>query len=412
MEEVSQEKPKSRLENECENLFARTTTRGSNGRYTVRLPFREKGRRLGNSRASAYRRLLALERRFDSNASLKAEYSKVVEEYLSLGHMSLAENPEEEGYYMPHHAVVKESSNTTKVRLVCDASAKASNGVSLNDLLLIGPTIQNKLIIHLLRLRTFRHVLIADIEKMYRQVRLHEDDCRYQRILWRINGKVETLQLNTLSFGIPSSPFLAIRVIQQLADDERHEFPRAADILCSHLYVDDLLSGANTIGEARGIRDELIAVLKRGGFTIRQWASDDEQIIKGLESNTIHKNFTVDANHSLKTLGITWSAREDKFYYLARPIRETDKWTKRSILSEIAKIFDPLGLLGPVILYAKRIMQNVWRCGLQWDESVPQSLYTEWSTFSKQLVALNQVAFDRKLFINRRMVRSPVTRVL
>lgn len=99
---------------------------------------------------------------------------------------------------------------------------------------------------------------------------VHEDDRKYQQILWRKNDKLETFQLNTLIFGVASSPFLAIRTLHKLADDERHAYPRAAEILKTHLYVDDLLSGAETVETTRAIRDEIMNLLARGGFTIRQ----------------------------------------------------------------------------------------------------------------------------------------------
>lgn len=91
------------------------------------------------------------------------------------------------------------------------ASAKSINGVSLNDVLLVGPMIQSKLFSHVIR--TYNYVITADIEKMYRQVLIHEEDRRYQRILWREDGRIKTYQLNTLTFGVSSSPFLAIRTI-------------------------------------------------------------------------------------------------------------------------------------------------------------------------------------------------------
>lgn len=350
IEEISIHKPISYEGEECEAHFRRTTTPEEKGRYIVRLPFRRSDQRLGELRSGTLKRLNALERRFERNASLKTEYAGVMEDYLRLDHMSVINEPDDDGYYMPHHAVIKESSITTKVRVVFDASAKTANGVSLNDLLMIGPTIQPKLISHLLRLRTYRHVLIAEIEKMYRQVRVHDEYRRYQRILWRIKDKIQTLQINTLTFGAASSPFLAIRVLIELANNERLKYPSAAEILTKHLYVDDLLSGANDVAEARAIRDGLAAFLKLGGFTIRQWASDDERIIGDVESSAIHKNFTSDANRCLKTLGMTWSACDDKFYYSTRTIGVLEKWTKRAILSEIAKIFNPVGLLGPVTL--------------------------------------------------------------
>jgi len=174
---------------------------------------------------------------------------------LKLECISAIEDPGDDGYYMPHHAVIKDASYTTKVRVVFDASAKSSNGVSLNDVLLVGPPIQDKLYTHLIRFRVYNYVITADIEKMYLQVLLHEDDRRYQRILWRRDDRIETFQFNTLAFGVSSSPFLATRVIQELADNECYAYPRADKIIKRHLYVDDLISGANTIDEARAIRD-------------------------------------------------------------------------------------------------------------------------------------------------------------
>jgi len=399
IEEIIRDKPQSMEEIECEAHFTRTVSRNNNGRYTVSLPFRKSGKQLGESRNIALRRLKALERKLNADDTLKIEYSRIMEEYLRLEYMSLINDPEDDGYYMPHHAVIKESSTTTKVRVVFDASAKTSNGVSLNDVLMVGPTIQNKLFSHLIRFRAYKYIITADIEKMYLQVQLHENDRRYQRILWRRHEKIETFQLNTLAFGVSSSPFLATRVIQKLADDDRSAYPRAAKILESHLYVDDLLTGASSINEARTIRNEIIALLARGGFIIKQWASNDERVISDLAANAIHANLTFTSNDSVKTLGIAWSTRDDKIRYSTHTIKSDNKLTKRSILSEIAKIFDPLGLLGPVVLYAKKLMQDVWRCKLQWDESVPQGIYSEWMEFTRQLSLIDKISFDRNILV-------------
>lgn len=108
---------------------------------------------------------------------------------------------------------------------------------------------------------------------------------------------------------------------------------------------------------------------------------------------------TLNVDRAVKTLGITWNTRDDKICYSTNPIKFHNKLTKRIILSEIAKIFDPLGLLGPVILYAKRLIQDVWRCALHWDESVPQNIHTEWLTFTNQWEQMNTISFERKLFI-------------
>jgi len=147
--------------------------------------------------------------------------------------------------------------------------------------------------------------------------------------------------------------------LQRLAEDEGHAFPRAAKVIKTHLYVDDLISGADSIDEVRAIRNDVIALLARGGFTIRKWASNEERVVGDLAADVLHAGFAFDGDRSLKTLGITWRAREDELRYSVRAVEVTERSTKRRILSEIAKIFDPLGLLGPVVFYAKRLMQDV-----------------------------------------------------
>lgn len=204
IEEVAPVDTRSREEIECETHFAKNIRRDNNGRYITRLPFRESNKRLGESRTMALRRLLSLECKLDRDPTLRLEYSRILDEYKRLGHMSLVDAPGDSGFYMPHHAVIKSASNTTKVRVVFDASAGSSNGTSLNDILMTGPTIQDKLFSHLIRFRSYNYILSADIEKMYRQILLHEDDRRFQRILWRENGEIKTFQLNTLTFGVSS----------------------------------------------------------------------------------------------------------------------------------------------------------------------------------------------------------------
>ncbi|XP_044010158.1 uncharacterized protein LOC122853802 [Aphidius gifuensis] len=228
LEEISFGKPKAKHDVLCKSHFINNIKRDPNGRYIARLPFIKGDRTLGDSRAAAYRRFHALENKFLSKPELKSEYYKVMQEYLDLGHMSPVSDDSEHKYYLPHHAVIKKSSSTTKVRVVFDASAKSNNNKSLNDIL-----------------------MTADIEKMYRQILLHQDDRAYQRILWRVGDQIKTFELNTVTFGVTSSPFLAIRTIHQLADDEANHFPRAAHILKNDLYVDDLLIGASNISETQ-----------------------------------------------------------------------------------------------------------------------------------------------------------------
>ncbi|XP_012275500.1 uncharacterized protein LOC105697081 [Orussus abietinus] len=258
----------------CEKHFQKHATRNTDGRYVVALPFREEHINLGESRARALTRLNALNRKFINNSALREQYAAVIDEYKSLRHMAVSDPVQENGFYLPHHAVVKESSTTTKLRVVFDGSAKSSTGIFLNETLMVGPTIQQDIFTLTTRFRTHNFVLTGDIDKMYRQFLVQESDRMFQRILWTdSNGVVKTYGLNTLIFGLASAPFLAIHWIHQLTDDEKHRYPTAAKILQRDLYLDDLLTGADTIEDALEIRNEVIEMLRLEKLNLRQWAS-------------------------------------------------------------------------------------------------------------------------------------------
>ena len=153
--------------------------------------------------------------------------------------------------YLPHHFVLKDSS-TTKLRVVFDASAKTSSGVSLNDKLLVGPKLQDDLVPLLIRFRTHQVALCADVAKMYRQVRVCQEDADYQRIVWRENSseQISDFRLVTVTYGTASAPYLSTRVLQQIAIDEGEAYPLAARVVERDFYVDDYVSGASSVEEA------------------------------------------------------------------------------------------------------------------------------------------------------------------
>lgn len=114
---------------------------------------------------------------------------------------------------MPHLAVMKESSATTKTRVVYNASSKSANGFSLNDNLLVGPVIQRDVVKKITRFRLNGIVFVCDVQKMYRQIKINKKDWDFQRFVWRENEE-EQLQdycLTTVTFGEASAPFTAIR---------------------------------------------------------------------------------------------------------------------------------------------------------------------------------------------------------
>ncbi|XP_014214634.1 uncharacterized protein LOC106643863 [Copidosoma floridanum] len=399
VEEIDTEPSKSRDEIACEKHFVNNTRRDPTGRYIVRLPFRCNKFELGESCSQALNRFYSLERKFKVNPNFKVEYEKVMQEYIDLNHMSLA-NDTVGGYYLPHHAIIKSSSETTKLRVVFDASAKTSTGISLNEVLLVGPTIQDKIFEQVIKFRAHKYVITADIARMYRQIIVHPDDRKYQRVLWYHNHQIRTYELNTVTFGVSSAPFLAIRTIQQLANDEASNSPRASKILLRDLYVDDLITGADTLGEIIQIRDEVIELLSRGGFTIRQWASNHEAALNNIDKKFFDLDCLIKENPVQKTLGIIWNSQHDKLQYKVQVIDPKDTCTKRKLISEISKIFDPLGLVGPVSLYARVLIQDCWKSKITWDESLPQEIHTRWATVAEQLHLLEKLSIDRHILIH------------
>ena len=204
--------------------------------------------------------------------------------------MSLVENANsgEPGFYLPHDAVIKSDSLTTKTRVVFDGSAKTSSDISLNDSLMVGPTIQDDLFSLLTRFRTHKYALTADIEKMYCQVLVHLGDCIYLKILFRENEyePIKTYSLNTVTYRASCASFLGIRALHQLAIDKGAQHPIAAAFLQRDYYVDDLLTGANTRHEAALLRKELMELLEKAGFPLRKWASNDSTFISDVSVNS------------------------------------------------------------------------------------------------------------------------------
>ncbi|XP_033359092.1 uncharacterized protein LOC117238345 [Bombus vosnesenskii] len=392
----------SETERRCEDHFRAHTRRTSEGRYIVALPFNENLSSLGSSKALAMKRLASLNRRFQRDRRFEADYRAVIQDYLDRGHMSKIspDNTDEGGYYLPHHAVIKVASETTKLRVVFDGSAASSTGVSLNDTLYRGSKLQEDLFNILLRFRLHQNVLTGNIEKMYRKFLVRSEDRQYQQIVWRNKeGEIETYQLNTVTFGLSAAPYLALRCLKKLADDEGHRFPRASSALRRDFYVDDALTGADTKEEVLPLRKELTELLQSAGLNIREWASNDQSILQGLSEQDKSRRLQLVEYQTLKTLGIFWDSKDDAILYSVEANAKISWVTKRSISSVIARIYDSLGSLAPVIVRAKFILQRVWSLKVDWDEALPADLHSEWNRYYTKLSLLNEIRFPRKTII-------------
>ncbi|XP_076549214.1 uncharacterized protein LOC143306720 [Osmia lignaria lignaria] len=380
-------------------------SRASNGRYIVRLPFKTKPpAKLGESRPGALQSFCALERRLSRDTATLRMYREFLSEYASFGHMKKADPLPpitRDCYYIPHHAVFRESSETTRLRVVFNASRRSSNGKSLNDLLLTGPKLQQVLVAILIRWRQFQFVYTADVEKMYRQILIDPRDLDYQRILRRDSPllPVEEYQLLTVTYGTAPAPYLALRVLQQLAEDEDSPYPEAVSVLREQSYVDDFLSGGDSLESARQLRDQTVELLGKGGFSLRKWASNSSALLSDInpQNHGLATSKSLKADEIISALGITWNPALDQFHFKLAVPTELPK-TKRTILSTIAKLFDPLGWIAPVIIVAKIYLQTLWSSQCDWDDVLPSSLLSKWHNFYDQLPDLEHISIPRKIY--------------
>ncbi|XP_059222522.1 uncharacterized protein LOC131996725 [Stomoxys calcitrans] len=393
----------------CEKLYKETTTRDESGRFTVGLPFKHtilnSTMQLGQSRTIAKAQFLRNESRLLKNLERKNEYDAVVEEYLDLGHMKSVPAPIHQNYpqhyYLPHHSVVKPESTTTKVRVVFNASCPTSSGVSLNDILHTGPALQNDLVLLLLRWRFYRFVFCADIQKMYRQIKVHPKDTCYQRILFRRDPceEISDYELTTVTFGVNAAPYLAIRTLLQLAEESERSLPIASEIIRDSMYVDDVIAGSHHIPDALSARTQLIIAMSSAHFPLRKWASNCIEILAGLPKDHLLKEdfLSFDDSSHTKTLGIRWNAKSDNFFFRCNAISDKLSYTKREVLSEISKIFDPAGWLAPIIVLTKILMRKIWLSNVGWDESINSDCLHDWKRFLSSYSLIDTIQLPRWL---------------
>ncbi|XP_060665226.1 uncharacterized protein LOC132797503 [Drosophila nasuta] len=352
----------------CEENFVKTTSRSKCGRYRVTLPFRKPdGIELGHSRSIALAQFLKNENRLSRNDSLKEQYNAVLQEYVDL------------------------DSTTTKVRVVFNASCPSSNGKSLNDILHSGPILQSDLTLQILRWRYYRYVFNADITKMYRQILMDSKHIPFQRILFRTSdGEIRDFELNTVTIGVNCAPFLALRVLQQLADDIRLEYPLASRVISNNMYVDDVLAGTHTTEEAIRTIAEVCAALNSAGFPLRKWTSNHKSVLKDIpKDHLLREDFLeLEDSSTAKTLGMRWQAHDDEFFFMPPEVAHQDSYTKREVLSQIAKLFDPAGWLAPFVIRPKIFMQEIWLRTLEWDEHLPTDLLLQWKEYLQSYPAL------------------------
>ncbi|XP_037930699.1 uncharacterized protein LOC119665544 [Teleopsis dalmanni] len=379
----------------CETKFVSTVQRTLSGRFKVKLPFKSDPSLLGFSFQAAKSRFLSLERKRSQDSILQNLYMDFMKEYRNLGHMT----PTNENfsatphYFIPHQYVLRPQSTSTKLRVVFDASSRTSSQMSLNDLLMVGPIVQDLYSI-LIRFRMHKYAITADIVKMYRQIEVDEADRTFQLKLWRENSsdELKVYKLNTVTYGTSSAPILASRCLTHLSDIYQLTYPREANSIRNDFYVDDLLTGSDNFENLETIRKEVSYILNEAGFQLAKWFSNHSAYES---TELLEKPLKINDSDITKALGIHWLPKSDIFKFHLEEKFNHLRARKRNILSVSARLFNPLGLICPIITKAKILLQELWLQKLDWDESIPMHLDTSWQAIKADLSSLDSIAIPR-----------------
>ncbi|XP_011313416.1 uncharacterized protein [Fopius arisanus] len=352
-------------ERECEEHFQRTHQRDTAVRYIVRLPLRTSTTALGESRSTAVPQLHSVKRRLNANPEYSKLYNDFINEYEAFDHMRRTHDTSEPSttYYLPHHGVLREDALTTKLRVVFNGSNKTTSCMSLNDILHAGGKLQ--------------------VDAM---------DC----------GKDRKLQGSLIGFEREREirPYNFYRsVAKQLVNDEGQRFPAAVPPLTKGRYVDDIYGGADSEEETKEMITQLQQICHAGGFPLQKWTSNHPEILEQVNLSTGTAGPVQFEETIIKTLGLRWHPSTDSLHYKAKTFNSTN-FTKRTLLSEIAQIFDPLGFITPVIVRGKTLIQELWLLKSTWDDQLPLEYVRRWKQFRDELTQLDQLSIPRWLSLS------------
>ena len=385
------------------------------GHYQVSLPWKDKENKLLPTNFSlAKGRLNSLLKKIKSNEDLIGNYNKVLNDQIVRGFIEevpLDEKFNENSHYLPHRAIIRQHA-TTPIRIVYDCSARATKfDKSLNDCLYTGPDLVPELARIILRFRYSKYVCISDISKAFLQIHLNPKDRDYTRFLWIKDANKSIYDLNNLKFyrfrvvlfGATSSPFLLQATIQHHMENYGKSCNKDVNYLWRNLYVDNLHGCTETSQELISFYEEALRCYSTAGLPLAEWSSNCGELNEIIKSDNLNPK---DDTDKVKVLGLVWDKHFDTLTVKLQEIECGTKLTKRKVISDVSRIFDPLGFLGPVVIQSRIFIQKLWKNKFKWDTQLPDSLNVEWGSIlilinqSLPLVVPRRVIFNYKVKLN------------
>ena len=399
-------------------------------RYSVGLPWKVAHKPLPSNYSNSLARLKGLMRRLKETPEVLLQYDEVISQQIKEGIVEQVTALEPVGrvHYLPHRAVIREGAETTKLRVVCDASCKdGKTGVSLNSCLHVGPPMTPMIFDVLLRFRANHVALVGDIEKAFLNIEIHPEDRDSLRFLWVNDVKspepeVTILRFKRVVFGCNSSPFLLNAVLRHHINKYVEEDPELVRKLIGGFFVDDLVTGGKDVKGTLLLYKKAKETMKAGGFSLRKWKTHNAELAREIDrlenaegrerendpgSNVSYAKETLGASIGPaedrgKVLGLNWNYKEDTLELdlenVGKNIDNKIMPTKRSILSTLASLFDPLGLICPVGVSARIMFQELCLGKVEWDEPLTFEKHKEWEEWLKDLTKVKEISIPRCMF--------------
>ena len=374
------------------------------GRYQVALPWEKYPPFLPYNRPMAERRLQALKNRFIQDGELFGNYKATMEQYLDKDHARRVPQNElhaedKQLWYLPHHPVFNKPGKT---RVVFDCAAK-HRGTSLNDQLLTGPDLTNSIVGVLTRFREEQVALSADVECMFHQVRVPPADQDAFRFLWWPDGDLSKEpvdhRMEVHLFGATSSPSCSNFALRRTADDNKGEFTdEVVKTVKRNFYVNDCLKSVKSSENAVEVADQLRNILSKGEFRLTKWLCNRPEVLNSIPQvkrapSVLDLDLDKEKPPIQRTLGLHWDMKSDKFMFKVA-LKDRPN-TRRGILSLTSSLYDPLGFVAPIILPAKKLLQDLCKQKLGWDDSISDVDNERWEKWKSQLPSLSEITVNR-----------------
>ena len=372
----------------------------------IDLPFKDAEVHMPDNKYQAYKCVMQLRKRLEMNSTLKRDYTEFMEKMISNGHLEAIPDVDLEAvpgkvWYLIHHPVRHKIKK--KLRVVFDCS-REFHGYSLNKVLMQGPNLLNKLVGVLLRFREYNVAFVGDIEQMFLQLKVPKEHSDYMRLFWWPGGDLQEkpmqFRLTCHTFGAVSSPSIANFAVKKAAEMAKRVCLSARDALADGAYMDDVLYSAPTAEEAHEILSVVREAAAHVGFNLRGIISNSRELLAEIDrdvlaSNCIDLDLGKDDLPNERVLGVVWLANDDAFTFKLNISTDGLPTTKRRLLSTLGSVFDPLGLVVPVLVPMRALFQRICSMKLEWDDLLNPTVESEWQRWLHDIHNLEKVRIPR-----------------